>query len=53
MFRPKAIYYEKAIEQYELGKQLLNRYKNQNIPTHIIENHNNIEQIRTKENSAI
>ena len=25
MFKPKAIYYEKEIENYELGKQLLER----------------------------
>ena len=27
MFKPKAIYYEKAIENYELGKELLEKYK--------------------------
>ena len=27
MFKPKAIYYEKDIENYELGKQLLENIK--------------------------
>ena len=27
MFKPKAIYFEKEIENYELGKQLLSKYK--------------------------
>ena len=27
MFKPKAIYFEKNIENYELGKQLLEKYK--------------------------
>ena len=27
MFKPKAIYFEKEIENYELGKQLLEKYK--------------------------
>ena len=27
MFKPKAIYYEKEIENYELGKQLLEKSK--------------------------
>lgn len=50
MFLPKAIYYEKEIENYELGKELLNRYRKQDISMYIIENHNNIEQMRSKEN---
>ena len=44
MFKPKAIYYEKAIENYELEK-----YKD--TPKIIIDNHNNIEEMRKKENS--
>ena len=27
MFKPKAIYFEKEIENYELGKRLLEKYK--------------------------
>ncbi len=49
MFKPKAIYYEKNIENYELGKQLLEKYKE--VPKVIIENHNNIEEMRKKQNS--
>ena len=49
MFKPKAIYYEKQIEEYNLGKQLLKKYED--IPKTIIENHNNIEEMRKKQNS--
>lgn len=48
MFKPKAIFYEKAIENYELGKELLYKYKD--VPKIIIENHNNIYEMRKKEN---
>lgn len=48
MFGPKAIYYEKEIENYELGKQLLEKYKD--TPKVLIENHNNIEEMRKKQN---
>ena len=51
MFLPKAIFYEKEIENYELGRFLLEKYGKDNIPMHIIENHNNIECMRTKLNS--
>ena len=49
MFIPNAIFYEKNIENYELGKFLLEKYKD--IPKSIIENHNNIEEMRKKQNS--
>ncbi|MCI8700518.1 MAG: spore photoproduct lyase [Clostridia bacterium] len=49
MFKPKAIYYEKEIENYELGKDLLKKYRE--TPKVIIENHNNIEEMRKKQNS--
>ena len=48
MFKPKAIYYEKEIENYELGKDLLKKYRE--TPKVIIENHNNIEEMRKKQN---
>lgn len=48
MFKPKAIFYEKDIENYELGKQLIEQYSN--IPKIQIDNHNNIEIMRKKEN---
>lgn len=49
MFKPTAIYFEKNIENYDLGKILLEKYKD--IPKIEIENHNNIEEMRKKENS--
>ena len=49
MFKPKGIYYEKEIENYQLGKELLENYKD--VPKTIIENHNNIEEMRKKSNS--
>ena len=48
MFNPSKIYYEKNIEVYPLGKELLNKFKN--IPKEIIDNHNNIEELRKKDN---
>ena len=49
MFKPKTIYYEKETENYKLGKELLEKYKI--TPKNIIENHNNIEELRKKQNS--
>lgn len=48
MFKPKAIYFEKDILNYPLGKELMNKYKN--TPKIEIENHNNIEEMRKKSN---
>ena len=48
MFKPKAIYYEKDIENYTLGKELLEKYND--VPKIEIENHNAIEEMRKKEN---
>ena len=48
MFIPKAIYFEKAIEDYTLGKELLEKYKD--VPKIEIESHNAIEEMRKKEN---
>ncbi len=48
MFKPKAIYYEKAILNYPLGKELMEKY--QEVPKVEIENHNNIEEMRKKSN---
>lgn len=50
MFTPKGIYYEENIKKYQLGKELLEKYSNKNIPMHIIENHNNIPQMRQNSN---
>lgn len=49
MFIPDKIYYEENVQEYELGKELLEKYKD--IPKTIIGNHNNIEEMRKKENS--
>ena len=49
MFKPKAIFYEKNIQDYELGKELLKKYKD--VPKILIENHNNIEEMRNNPNS--
>ena len=48
MFKPKAIYYEKNILNYELGKELFEKYKE--VPKIEIENHNNIEKKKKKQN---
>lgn len=48
MFLPKQILYEKNVENYELGRELLEKYKD--IPKMIIENHNNIPEMRGKQN---
>ena len=47
-FIPDAIYYEEKATEYELGKELLEKYKD--VPQYVIENHNNIAEIRKKEN---
>ena len=49
MFKPKSIYYEKDILNYPLGRELMDKYKE--IPKVEIENHNNIEEMRKKQNS--
>lgn len=46
MFKPNAIYYEKDIKNYVLGKELLEKCKD--VPKVIIESHNNIEEMRKK-----
>ena len=48
MFYPNNIYYEENIKNYELGKFLLEKYKN--IPQNVINSHNNIEEMRSKAN---
>ena len=51
MFLPKEIFYEKDAWNYELGKKLLTEYKLKGIKLNEIENHNNLEELRKKENS--
>lgn len=48
MFKPQAIYFESNIKNYELGRELMSKYKD--IPKFEIENHNNIEEMRNKPN---
>ena len=48
MFIPKEILYEENIKNYELGKELLQKYKD--VPMKVIENHNNIPEMRSKQN---
>lgn len=48
MFEPKSIYYEKDILNYPLGLELMEKYKD--VPKVEIENHNNIEEMRKKQN---
>lgn len=50
MFLPREVFYEKEAENYELGKRLLNSYREKGINCIEIENHNNIEEMRKKEN---
>jgi len=49
VFKPDAIYYEPGIENYILGKELLEKYSN--FPKFEIENHNNIPEMRNQTNS--
>lgn len=49
MFNIDCIYYEKEIENYKLGRELLIKYDN--LPKVIIDSHNNIEEMRKKQNS--
>ncbi len=51
MFIPDNIYYESNVINYKLGKELIEKYKNENVNLIEIENHNNIEEMRKKENS--
>lgn len=47
---PQAVYFEPRTEEYPLGKKLLERYREQGIPCIEIENHNNIPEMREREN---
>ncbi len=49
MFKPKAIYYEKEIFNYPLGRELMKKYEEVN--KFEIESHNNIEEMRSNPNS--
>ena len=51
MFIPKTVYFEPNTRNYELGKKLLETYEKQEVKLIEIENHNNIEEMRKKQNS--
>jgi len=51
MFTPNKILYEEGIANYELGIRLLKEYREKGIPCIPIENHNNIPEMRSQENS--
>ena len=50
LFKPLEIFYEEKVKEYELGNFLLQKYDKLDVPMNIIENHNNIEELRTKSN---
>ena len=50
MFIPDAVYFEKNARDYILGNELLSLYESLNIPMFAIENHNNIDELRSKQN---
>lgn len=50
-FVPQKIYYEEAIHQYPLGRQLMDKYSQLRIPMEVIKSHNNIESLRTQPNA--
>ena len=51
MFIPSEVYYEEKVKDYFLGKELISRYEKLNVPMFVIENHNNIIEMRSKQNS--
>lgn len=51
MFIPDNIYYEPNVTNYKLGRELIEKYRRENVNLIEIENHNNIEEMRKKENS--
>lgn len=51
MFKPKLVYYEPNAENYKLGKELLEKYREEEVKLIPIENHNNIEELRKNPNS--
>lgn len=46
MLVPKKVYFEKKVEDYSLGRELLNRYKNHKVELIEIEDHNRIPELR-------
>ena len=50
MFIPNLILYEENIKNYELGRNLLDKYSKLNVEMRTIENHNNILEMRENPN---
>lgn len=50
MFIPNLILYEENIKNYELGRELLDKYRAYNVEMRTIENHNNILEMRENPN---
>lgn len=50
MFIPNLILYEENVKNYELGRELLERYGKLNVEMRTIENHNNILEMRENPN---
>lgn len=50
MFIPRLVLYEENVRNYELGKELLERYEKHNVEMRVIENHNNILEMRENPN---
>ena len=50
MFIPRLILYEENVRNYELGKELLERYEKHNVEMRVIDNHNNILEMRENPN---
>lgn len=49
-FIPLRVYYEEVVEEYEQGKELLERYKKMDIPLILIKAHHKIEELRCRPN---
>lgn len=50
MLLPNRVLYEEGVVNYYLGNKLLKEYREKGIPCVTIENHNNIPEMRSKEN---
>lgn len=46
----KKVYYEEKILEYDFGKELYNKFKKENAHFTLIQSHNNIEELRKREN---
>lgn len=49
-FKPTQIFYEEEIKEYKSGIKLMEKYKDIQIPKTVIDSHNNIEELRKREN---